>query len=433
MGLSLRINVIWSIAGNIVYALGQWAILVIIARFGGADKLGIFALGLSICAPIVMFTNMRMRYIQASDARNEKKFVDYLSARLTLSAVAMIVIVIIIFLGSFSQNIAATIFFIGLAKIVEALSDIYYGFFQKRERLDYIAKSMLIKSSLTVLLFGLVFITTNDIVLACVSLVISWTTTLYTVDLISRVRVDMSVSHDYRTAFKEGIQEQILAIKSASVRSLSPLVSKAIPLGSVAFLASLTVNVPRYFIEHNNGEAALGYFSAVGYIMIAGVSVIVALAETSLARLSVYYSSEDRYRFTSLLGKMIGLSLGMGVIGIIVAAVFGDVILSLIYGEQYGVYQDLFVLLMIAATFNYLSVILWFTITSVHEFRIQLPVFFIDTVLVVVMSMILIPEFGLRGAAYTMIGVMIYQVMAGAVVIWKIINDQDKRIASRGL
>ncbi len=53
---------------------------------------GQFALGLAIAAPVVMFTNLQLRGVLATDARNEYRFGDYLALRLCATLLAMLTI-----------------------------------------------------------------------------------------------------------------------------------------------------------------------------------------------------------------------------------------------------------------------------------------------------------------------------------------------------
>src|SRR5690606_40180926 len=66
--LSLRVNFSWTLAGNIVYAGCQWAMLVVLARLGRAEMVGQFALGLAITGPVLMCTNLNLRSVPATDA-----------------------------------------------------------------------------------------------------------------------------------------------------------------------------------------------------------------------------------------------------------------------------------------------------------------------------------------------------------------------------
>src|SRR5262245_13252375 len=68
---SLRTNFLWTLAGNVVYAGCQWGMLIVLAKLGTPAMVGEFSLGLAICAPIFMLSNLNLRGVQATDARGE--------------------------------------------------------------------------------------------------------------------------------------------------------------------------------------------------------------------------------------------------------------------------------------------------------------------------------------------------------------------------
>ena len=59
-GLSLRANFSWTFAGNVVYAGCQWGMLVMLGELGSPEMVGQFALGLTVTAPVVMFTRLQL-------------------------------------------------------------------------------------------------------------------------------------------------------------------------------------------------------------------------------------------------------------------------------------------------------------------------------------------------------------------------------------
>ena len=68
-GLSLRSNFAWILTGNVVYAACQWGAIVALAKLGSSFMIGQFSLGLAIATPVLMFTNLHLRAVQATDAR----------------------------------------------------------------------------------------------------------------------------------------------------------------------------------------------------------------------------------------------------------------------------------------------------------------------------------------------------------------------------
>ena len=99
--LTLRVNFLWTLSGNVVYAGCQWGMLVVLAKLGTPQIVGEFALALAITAPIVLGAGLSVRSVQATDAASEYPFGDYLLVRLLTTAAAGAVIVGIVCLSSY--------------------------------------------------------------------------------------------------------------------------------------------------------------------------------------------------------------------------------------------------------------------------------------------------------------------------------------------
>src|SRR5690606_15019377 len=93
------------------------------------------------------------------------------------------------------------------------------------------------------------------------------------------------------------------------------LTSIAFPLGLVMLLLSLNTNLPRYFIQHEYGERALGFYSAIAYLMIAGTIVVSALGQSASPRLARQYAEGNLSAYKRLLSKLILVGIGLGVAG----------------------------------------------------------------------------------------------------------------------
>src|SRR5215216_2303218 len=161
---TLRHNFSWTLTGNAVYAASQWGMLVVLAKLSSPEKVGEFALGLAITAPVIMFTNLSLRSVQATDAKHQHQFGDYLALRLITSALALLIITGIVFLAGYREETALVILTIGVAKAIESISDVFYGLLQQQECMERIAKSMMIKGPLSLIALGLGILLTGSIV-----------------------------------------------------------------------------------------------------------------------------------------------------------------------------------------------------------------------------------------------------------------------------
>ena len=90
--LSLRSNFAWALAGNVGYAACQWGMIVVLARLGNSFLVGQFSLGLAIATPVLMFANLHLRAMQATDARRLYRFSEYRRLRIATTLAAMAVI-----------------------------------------------------------------------------------------------------------------------------------------------------------------------------------------------------------------------------------------------------------------------------------------------------------------------------------------------------
>ncbi|MDZ4874013.1 MAG: hypothetical protein CLLPBCKN_003409 [Chroococcidiopsis cubana SAG 39.79] len=96
---TLRQNFSWTFVGNVVYAACQWGMLVMLAKLGSPEILGQFTLGFALTAPVIMFTNLQLRTIQATDAKQQYYFGDYLGLRLLATGLALLIIIGITFIS----------------------------------------------------------------------------------------------------------------------------------------------------------------------------------------------------------------------------------------------------------------------------------------------------------------------------------------------
>src|SRR5206468_6942780 len=116
----LRMNVLWTLAGNAVYGFCQWAMLIALAKMGTPEIVGQFALAFAITAPAIMAANLNLRTIIATDAQKAYTFSDYIGLRLLSIAAADVVLSAIV--GAlYRREVAAVILVVALAKSIEAI------------------------------------------------------------------------------------------------------------------------------------------------------------------------------------------------------------------------------------------------------------------------------------------------------------------------
>lgn len=396
-GLSLRANFSWTFVGNTINAGSWFAMTIVLAKLGSPEHVGQFALGLAIAAPVFMFATLRLRDIQATDAQQEFLFGDYFALRLLTTVGAISVVAGIVLLSGFESEVALVILATGLSKAIEAVSDALYGLFMQHERLDRIAKSMMMKGPLSLVGLGLGFYLTGSVFWGVIGLAIARAAILLGYD-IRNATVTLNPSSKRFS--------HIIPKDFPRPRWNGPILTRltrlALPLGFVTMLISFNSNIPRYFIEGHLGSFQLGIFAAIASFQKVAPTVVQALGRSASPRLARYYATKKARAFRKLTLRLIGIGVILGGAGVLVALVLGREILTLFYGPEYAM-PGLFGLVMVAAGIDYIATMLLFIVTSARYFRIQLPLHLLTAGAVAGSAYLLIPAVGLEGAAMALI------------------------------
>ncbi len=380
---SLRCNVAWALAGNLGYSACQWGVLVCIAKLGTAADVGRFALGLALTAPVITLTSLNLRLLQSTDARSDYPFNVYLSVRLIGTALGLAAIAVMALALGYRADLLYLILVVAFAKAFEAVSDVVFGLLQKAENLRRVAISMLAKGVISVLAVGLVLRLTGDIVLATLAMALCWGSLLATYDLPAAVRV---------TSLRPTLEP----------RPLARLVWVALPLGCVAGISSLAVNVPRYVIEGDLGATALGHFTALSYLFVAATQPLLALGMAVNPRLGRHFVTDlGAYRRLTLRTMLI--SGGLGLLGIVACALFGRSMLTLVYAPEYAAHEVVLIWLAVATGVGFLGQALSYAVTAARRLPEQLPIALLSLAVCAVGSYFLVPRYGLVGAAWAVL------------------------------
>lgn len=400
-GLSLRSNFSWILFGNVIYAACQWGAIVALAKIGNSYMIGQFSLGLAIATPVLMLTNLNLRVVQATDARQLYSFGEYLRLRSLMTLSGLAIIGGIACFGNYTRQTAMVIVAVALAKGIETLSDIHYGLFQLNDRLDQSGRSMMLRGTLSVIALASVLWLTRSIVWACVSLASVWLAALLLFD-VRQARHFLDGSSD---------------TQPVRPRLRWSLLRTAVPMGIATTMAALNLNMPRYFIHARLGEHELGIYSAMAYTTVAIVLVSDSLGHSAIPRLSRLYSSGHLAEYRSLLLKMLAAGASLGLSGLAAARIMGVRLLGVVYGKEYAAHAQIFLILIVATSIYCVASVFTSAITSARRFRIQIPLYTLVAGANALACAHWVPAWGLTGgAAATVVAAMTHLLLGAAVV-----------------
>ena len=414
--LSLRRNFSWTLAGNVIYAACQWGMLVALTKLGTREMVGQFAFGLAVTAPIILFFNLQLREVQATDARREFSFADYFGMRVITTFLALVVIATAVFVLADSRTVAAVVLLVALAKATDALADAFVGFLQQAERMQFIAISLVVNGTVSLAAMAGALAATGSVVWACLASVVGSCAGLLLIG-----HRAMRVVRERQKLDGSGTPAIEFLLPRFSRKVLQRLALLGLPLGLVALLISLNVTIPRYFIEHYLGTRELGTFAAIAYLMTAGTMVVGALSQASSPRLSRHFAAGDRGGFLSLLVKLVGVGLLLGSGGVVVAAAVGPQILQYLYRPEYASAAPVLTAMMVAAGIAYAATFLNSALVAGRCLGYQIPLFVLTCLIAVVASMLLIPRHGLYGAAGVAILTMAIHFIGASILVFTLV------------
>lgn len=402
---SIKANALWMISGRIVYAACQWLVIICIARFLGAEQVGNFSYAMAFCAPVYIFLQMNMRMYLATDSNSEFDIGSYIAARKFFSLLAVALCFLFFYIG---DNIVTALFScVVLFKAVESNSDIYYGCWQKQEKMQHIGISLVLRGLSSVLGIVIGLYIYNSITLMAATILAGWLLVL--------------VFYDRRfDAYRERS-----ATPGFTLNTLIKIVKKCWPLAFVMSIGTLNVNTPVYMLDYFLGAESVGIYSSVAYFFFIGRLVVDSITHAGASRMAKHFH-QNPAQFKRLFMQLLLVVFALGLIGIAGSWVLGDWLLALIYGDAFAGKGSLFVWVMCAGAVSYLSQLFSVSLTVARRFIDMLLVNGICLIAAVVAAIVFIERYGVTGAGITLFVTMSSMLCLNAFLYSRRIKDLQK-------
>ncbi len=406
----LRTDFTWVLSGNLLYSACQWGIIVALAKLGNPEQVGEYALGMAVSAPIVLFANLQLRALLVSELRDRFTFGQYLTFRLASLGAALLLVAGAVACMQTDWRLGGIVVLVGFAQALEFVSETYYGFMQKHERMDRIAGSLLLKGPLSLTaLCGVMYIT-RSIVWALIGLAFG--------------RLLVLLVWDSRLDFAKEERSGFTVRLEWNSGEMLTLLRMALPLGFISMLISLNLSIPRYFVEVHSGSAELGIFSAIASLLTAGNLVVSAFGQSIFLPVARACAALDRAKYRGYVVMAAALGGSLGGVAILGAMLFGRAILTHLFRPEYGERPDILVRLMIAGTIMFIASGLGYVITAAGRLRPQIPMLLAAGIAAAATSAWSIPRYGLNGAADAALAAAFVQLMGTGAILLKI----DRRL-----
>ncbi len=401
---------IWNMTAGMIFGFQSVFLLMVITRALGLYEAGLFTIAYANANLFLTIGKYGMKNYQATDVKNQFSFGEYLTSRY-LSSAAMIVVSAgyILYTGhtlDYTKEKMLIIFFMCLLKVVDAMEDVYLGWYQLKGRLDVGGKIMTLRliSTMLVWIAGMIILKSllYSLIVACV---------------FSVIVLIFFVKETY-PQFKEDNKKE-----SVQFGKVWKLLGICFPLFLGTFLAFYIGNAPKYAIDAqltDEVQACYGFISMPVFIigLLNGF-----IYQPILTQLAVLWKEKKVAVFVKKVLLECVVVAGITAAALIGGYLLGIPVLSILYHTDLTDYKAELLILLVGGGFLALSGFLLVALTIIRMQTISVVGYLITAVLAYILSPVMVRKSGVMGASvlYTLL-MLLLAVLFAIMMAYKLIS-----------
>ena len=410
----------WNLLGNLAASGVSVLYLLIITRLSSAKVADQFSLANSIGTLWIVIGLFQVRNYQGTDVKQRHSFIGYFQTRIltiTIMILTLFPYLYIIGEGRYSLETLLLTFLMILYRMWDAVSDLFQGLFQQRERMDIAGKTMFIRYSTSVLVLLITLLLSESVLLALLSLVM-WNGLLiffYEMRFVAYFE-KIQVRELLSTRYKKDIKDILLACW---------------PLFVNGFILLYILNEPKIIIEKglNQGFLQTGMqrdFNIL-FMPVFFMSLIILIVRPLITKLAILWNKKEYKEFSLIIKRLLGfLSLG-GLFVTFIAYLFGVPVLSLIFGVDLNKYVLPFTILIFSGVLYALAIVFENILTIIRKQHILVGLYIILLILTKLITEPFIYQKGMLGAAISFFIVMLVYLFGIASIYFLASRDKGSK------
>lgn len=369
----------WLLGGNIVYAFSQWLILLVLSNKFSQEDVGVYFFSLALVAPIILFVSLKLSNLVVTLKKEDTDKKSIYSFKNILDLFLILIVFVIYFLFFKNNTDIISLSAVLIYKILEQRDDLTIAYYQRDfsfKEIFYLKFMRSIFYTGLILIFSYFFLSLEYVLIT--------STLVYAVYWVLRNYNNIYVS-------EINLEKIILYVKNGWTLSTSSSIS------------SLNISGVRIYIGYILGGASLAIYGVISYSLTIFLILVSAIAQYFLP---IFVANSNNYKkFKKQIYRAQTIISSICIIFIIISYIFGDWILSFIYGDNYKNLGNLLCLVFIATLFKSLSSILGTAMTSLRVYNFQLKFTLISLILTITITPFLVDSYGISGAFYSLIAV----------------------------
>jgi O-antigen/teichoic acid export membrane protein len=379
---NIKKDYLWNTIGVFAQNAISPLLLVVVTRLNGVDGSGLFSFAFSVALIFWALGIWGGRTYQVSDVKHEFSPRSYITVRLILSICMVMGSILFCLVNHYDVFKTTVILALVLFKVLESVADVLYGILQVNGRLFISGRSLLYKAFFGFTTFLVIDIYSKNIFLAALGI----------------VGVNFLVLLAYDIPRARRFEKVLIPISQLSqhVKDALTIMRRCVAIFIVIFLSMFSLNIPRYFIDQYHGEQ-IGYFGILVMPITALGLVITFILQPNVVQLSKQLSEGKYDEFKKTVNKLLLVIIGIGALVLLATYLIGTQALSLIFGVSFSPYMLALMIIVVGAVINACVTIYINILVIMRHFKAQFYILLFSNVGLVILSIIIIKQYGLIG------------------------------------
>ncbi|MCU9533737.1 lipopolysaccharide biosynthesis protein [Streptococcus sp. CSL10205-OR2] len=330
---SNKMKFIWNMLGTTSTAAVSILLLMIVSRFLTKIEADIFSFAYAVGNQLITIALFQVRNLQSTDINQKYKFKDYLYTRI-ITCIAMLAISGgYIYFTDYDIYKDVIIWIICLYRCLDALSDVFQGFFQQKERLDFAGKSLFYRNSFVLITFTLTLIFSKNLILSLILICL--------VSIFSLFLFDVKPLHYFKIDS---------SLKSNKNIKILKLLQDSFPLFINGFLLIFIYNQSKFsldkLLELGKLEPGIQTQFNILFMPIFVINLIFLFLRSYITTMAVHFVKKEIAQFNRIEKTLFKYLTGISIIVLFLSYLIGIPVLSAVYRVDLSQYKTVFIMLI---------------------------------------------------------------------------------------
>lgn len=318
LGISDAKGAVWNTIGSIAFAASSLIMLAIVSNNATIEESGEFAVTFSLAQFLFIIGLFGSNFFQMTDYQKQYSFSDYRTLKIISSALMLLCGIAAIPLMGFSGRKIWLSLILCVYMMIISGAELFQCLLFQNNRLDLSGKAMFLRTIFSVIPFCAVMILFDNVIAACIVLVIS--------NLIATVIWAVMPSVKFMDR------------KQSSRATLLPLLKCCLPLFFSELLMNWMIFCPRYLIEIVSDDAVQAIFNMI-FIPVQVINLVSSfIFKPILNRLHTLLAERQLGKFIKLIGVQSIFITVLTAAAFLFCLVAGIPVFSFIYGTDLSAY-----------------------------------------------------------------------------------------------